>query len=96
MSSEICDAISRRAVIAFDYDGGPRAVEPHCHGFSRQGKELLRGYQVSGYSQSGQSEGWKLFDLAKATGLYATGETFAFDRPQYNPDDPAMTVHCCV
>lgn len=96
MPLDICDAILSRSVIIFNYDGGHRVVEPHCHGYSRKGKELLRGYQVSGFSQSGQSAGWKLFDLSKATGLRTTGESFDTDRPQYNPDDPAMAVDCCV
>jgi len=50
MNLEICAAIRTRSVIQFYYDGGLRTVEPHCHGVSKDGNELLRGYQTGGYS----------------------------------------------
>lgn len=97
MNPIVCSAIRNRSVVEFDYDGGTRVVEPYCHGTSTRGKELLRGYQVAGYSSSGNSMGWKLFDIAKIVGLAEAGATFAGNRPDYNPDDSAMNpVHCCV
>lgn len=97
MNPTICRAIDSRAVIEFSYGGGHRVVEPHAHGISTAGNEVLRGYQVSGYSSSGNSPSWRLFDVSKITGLTVTTRTFPTNRPGYNPDDDGMTqVHCHV
>ena len=50
----VCQAIAQRKVIRFHYDGGTRDIEPHVHGVGKDGGELLRGYQVSGFSRSGR------------------------------------------
>lgn len=95
MDTRICDAIRTLAVIEFHYDGRLRIVEPHCHGTSRAGKEVLRGYQVAGESSSGKTLGWRLFEVDKITGLSATGESFSDPRPGYNPEDSHMiSIHC--
>jgi len=91
----ICSAISTRSVIGFDYDGYPRIVEPHCHGVSSKGKEVMRGFQTSGGSESGEFYGWKLFDVAKISDLRILDETFDENRPYYNPNDSAMQQVCC-
>jgi hypothetical protein len=97
MNTAICDAIRRRAVIEFYYDGGMRTVEPHCHGTSTSGNEVLRGYQTGGYSESGKPVEWKLFDVSKMSALTITNQTFAQNRPSYNPNDKQMSVvHCHV
>lgn len=97
MNTAICDAISKRAVVQFYYDGGMRTVEPHCHGTSTAGNEVLRGYQSGGYSESGKQVEWKLFDVSKISSLSQTGNTFPQNRPFYNPADKAMSVvHCHV
>lgn len=97
MNQTICRAISERRVVQFEYDGGTRVVEPHCHGVSKTGKEVLRGYQVAGYSDSGNPIGWKLFSVQRMSGVTILDTEFPEDRPDYNPHDSAMTqVHCCV
>ncbi len=97
MNALICDAIAKRAIIQFDYDGGMRTVEPHCHGISTAGNEVLRGYQTGGYSESGRPVEWKLFDVSKISSLSITEKIFAQDRPFYNPNDKAMKIiHCHV
>jgi len=92
---EICEAIRTRSVVQFYYDGGLRIVEPHCHGVSKNGNELLRGYQTGGYSQSGESIGWKLFSVNKISRMQQTGEIFPSNRTDYNPNDKAMISICC-
>ena len=93
---DVCSAIRNRSLLEFDYGGGTWLVEPHCHGFGKTGKEFLRAYQVDGYSGSSELEGWKLFDLAKAGGLYEADGAFAA-RSGFSPHDPAMvSVHCHV
>jgi hypothetical protein len=97
MDPRICEAIRERRVIRFFYGGGYRLVEPHCYGVSRDGKELLRGYQISGHSESGQSEGWKLFRLDGMSDLSVTDDSFEGPHPLYNLNDKAMaTVYCCL
>lgn len=97
MNGTICAAISRRAIIQFTYDGGTRTVEPHAHGTSTAGNEVLRGFQTAGASQSGESVGWKLYTIAKISALREAGGTFSANRPHYNPNDEAMSVvHCHV
>jgi hypothetical protein len=91
----VCQAIEQRKVIRFHYDGGTRDVEPHVHGLGHDGSELLRGFQVSGFSRSGQPSGWKLFKLADVRAMALTERGFASARAGYDPDDPLMpTIHC--
>lgn len=97
MNPTICRAIRDRARIQFDYEGGPRTVEPHAHGTSTAGKEVLRAYQVAGFSQSGRPRGWRLFDVSKMGPVSILQERFAASRPGYNPADRQMNpVHCHV
>ena len=97
MNATICEAIRTRAVLHFDYDGGQRTVEPHAHGTSTAGHEVLRAYQTGGYSKSGPPTGWRLFDVAKMANVRVGAEHFPAPRAQYNPQDSAMTsVHCHV
>lgn len=97
MNQTICEAINSRQVIRFNYKGGLRTVEPFCHGISTAGNEVLRGYQTSGYSESGNPVEWKLFRVAEISGLDMTSEHFSGIRQGYNPHDSAMTtVHCHV
>lgn len=51
------------------YGGGPRLIEPHAYGLSKKGRELLKAYQVSGYSNSGHPTGWKTFRVDKITAI---------------------------
>ena len=95
MNSTVCTAIQGKKVMRFYYDGGYRLAEPHCHGVSKDGNELLRAYQVGGHSESGQTEGWKLFRLDELSSLSITDQSFAGPRPDYNPNDKAMaSIYC--
>jgi len=91
----ICQAIEQRFMLQFHYGGGLRVVEPYRHGYSTAGNEVLRGYQVSGYSNSRNPSGWRLFDVGKMGELRSAPETFSANRPGYAAKDPAMRfVHC--
>ncbi|HUL01176.1 MAG TPA: hypothetical protein VLX29_10005 [Nitrospirota bacterium] len=97
MNSAICNAIRSRMVIRFYYDGGIRVVEPHSHGISTDGHEVLRAYQIGGYSESGQHVGWKLISINKIYGIQPEGTTFVANRHGYEPNDNCMsTIHCAV
>ena len=92
----LCGAIAGRRLLRFAYGGGLRTVEPHAHGFSRAGVELLRAYQVFGFSASGEGPGWRTFHVERITGARAADETFA-PRPDFRSDDCGVSqLHCAV
>ncbi|MHA1216658.1 MAG: hypothetical protein ACTSPX_04985 [Candidatus Thorarchaeota archaeon] len=97
MKRMICSAMEEKKILRFYYKGGIRAVEPFCCGMGKAGNELLRGYQVGGYSESGGPVGWSLFRLSDMSSLTITDDTFTGMRPNYNPDDSAMeAIYCSV
>jgi hypothetical protein len=93
--SVICDAINNRDVLSFYYDGGIRIVEPFCYGISTAGNPVLRGYQIDGYSSSGNPIGWKLFKVSEMSDISLTGNKFTDIRPHYNPTDKSMYRIIC-
>lgn len=97
MNDKLCSAIDSKKVIRFLYDGGQRLAEPFCHGKGKQGQDFLRAYQVGGYSESGNSVGWKLFRVDQIRDITITLDSFSGVRPQYNPQDSAMReIYCAV
>ena len=94
MDPQICDAIENKRLLAFNYNGLPREIEPHAHGISLAGKEVVRGYQTGGHSSS-EPLGWRLWDVAKMESLRVCQSTFASPRPEYRRNDSGMkSVHC--
>jgi hypothetical protein len=83
-------AVSDRKVLAFEYDGLPRLVEPHAVGLNKKGQLILRAFQITGGSASG-SIAWKLFTLEKATNLQLVDLTSHAPRSGYKAGDKAMT-----
>jgi hypothetical protein len=68
---------------------GERLVEPHVLGRNRNGKTLMRAYQVHG-PEDGRGGPWKLFDLCQVE-VADTDERFAHPRPGYRAKDLGMT-----
>jgi hypothetical protein len=96
MNKAICSAIDKKAVIAFEYNGSLRIVEPQCHGISSAGHEVLRAVEINGDSRSTKIGG-KLFTVSKMSALRETGRNFLNPAPNHNPNDKAMKlVHCCL
>ena len=94
MNRQICAAIKSRHHLVFDYDGLPREIEPHAHGVSSRGKEVVRGFQTGGQSSSGPL-GWRLWDVAKMRFSQMSESTFIGTRPGYVRGDSDMhPVHC--
>ncbi len=89
MNTMIENAITKRNLLHFEYEGGERIVEPHCYGITTAGNEGLRAFQIDGYSSSG-SMGWKMFDLNKADSIEVLDETFNGTRPGYKRGDRGM------
>jgi hypothetical protein len=96
-STLICEAIRKRLLLEFVYQGKRRVVAPYCHGVSTRGLEVLRAVQVGGESGSGKLGMGKLWALTDMIGLRLLEEPFAANDPLYNPNDSAMKqIHCRV
>lgn len=90
MRTDIADAIRNRRRLHISYPPGERAVEPHVLGYGSGGQLLLRAFQTEGASESGDHHHWKLFRVDRVRSL-SVGEEFHGTRPNYNPNDSAMT-----
>ncbi|MGH7185276.1 MAG: WYL domain-containing protein [Pseudomonadota bacterium] len=90
MRQEITKAIHERRRVRFSYGGGERVVEPYVFG-ACETHELLRAYQVSGFSPS-RERGWKLFRVEEISGLAVLDERFEEPQPGYMRNDPCMEV----
>lgn len=93
--SVACEALQTRSVLALRYNGHQRLVEVHVVGVSRDRHEIMRVWQISGGSVSGNPVGWKMIHLADATEAHITRQTSHAPRLDYNPDDPAMARIIC-
>jgi predicted DNA-binding transcriptional regulator YafY len=94
MISDICIAIHKRQRLQFWYNSGVRVVEPYAYGVGDGGRELLRAYQVSGFSHS-REEGWKLFHVDEMHEIEILEEGFEEPRLGYMRNDPTMTKVFC-
>ena len=92
----ICEAIREYRLIELTYGWGSRIVEPHAYGLNDNGHDLLRCYQTSGASESGEHHGWKLFRLDEIHSLNVLQETFSGARRGYKRGDKALDerIYC--
>ena len=96
MNSCVCQAILEKRVLELRYHGYSRVVEPYAHGRDRDGDGILRCYQLSGGSQSGERAGWKLLKTADIYSLKLTDACFT-PRKGYRRGDKAMEfIHCQI
>jgi hypothetical protein len=86
-----CKAIAEHLKMQLVYVWGHRVVERHAYGVGDEGQELLRAYQVSGASQSGEPVGWKLFRVDEIRTLHVLTDTFPGPPPGYRRNDRVMT-----
>lgn len=86
----IVDAIRKRVLLEFSYNGHPRIVAPYCFGVSTRGSDVLRAVQIGGSSPSGGMGFGKLWLLSQMRNLRMLDQTFVPDDPNYNPNDSAM------
>jgi hypothetical protein len=94
MNSIFCNSINNRNLVELRYSGYSRLVEPHAYGRDKNGDEILRCYQVSGGSESGERSGWKLLKVREVFSLQATSTTFE-QRAEYKRGDKAMEYIFC-
>ncbi|GFM38291.1 hypothetical protein DSM19430T_29750 [Desulfovibrio psychrotolerans] len=91
----ICEAINTRSELRVFYNGGYRTIEPHRMGIANTENTLLRCFQTSGYSESGETVGWKLFNVRNMRDVSPTGVHFLTPRPEYTLADSAMHRVIC-
>jgi hypothetical protein len=98
MKTKIRDAINKRKVLLIQYNGGFRYIEPFCYGKGISGKELLRAYQIKGFSEFYSISPWRIFKIAGITHLSIVPNShFNTTRHGYEPNDPAMIeIYCRV
>jgi len=89
MNSILLQAIQQTKVLELRYHGYSRIVEPHAYGRDKDGDEILRCYQTSGGSESGERVGWKLLKVRDAFSFHLADTTFSA-RPEYKRNDKAM------
>lgn len=91
-------AIATRRLLSVTYRGGKRLVEPFCHGFSADERELLVVFQRSGCSTGGAPTGWKTLAVDDLSLVEPLDEVFASDRPGYRPgvSKQIVEIHCSV
>ena len=97
----VCTAIKQLRTMEFYYHGSYRTVEPFALGVVLQkndaDNESLVNWQIEGYTDLREPEGWKLYRLSEMEDLEILPDKFSGDRPNYDPDDIAMDkVICCV
>ncbi len=91
----LCNAIRARRLVRFVYDGYERVVEPHAYGVTRDGRELLTGWLVGGWSASALEAGWRSYHVDEMHDTAATATDFPGPRAGYNPRDPRLVhVYC--
>lgn len=89
MNNVICQAINEMRLLEIDYTVGRRKVEPHAYGYSSQGNQLLRGFQIEGPHETPNHD-WDLFRVDRITSIEILEETFEGPRPDYKKGDSAM------
>jgi predicted DNA-binding transcriptional regulator YafY len=78
----ISNAITKRCMLAFWYDGTQRIVEPHTYGVLSTGEVALNAWQLNKAGDTG-TVGWRLYHLDRMSAVTALGERFVGTRPDY-------------
>ncbi len=89
MNPLITQAIMEKIVLELRYHGYSRVVEPHAYGRDKNGDEILRCFQTSGGSESGERAGWKLLKVREVFSLHLIKDSFVV-RPEYRRNDKTM------
>ncbi len=92
MNTLVKTSVETKTILEFNYDGQQRVVEPHAHGVSTAGNEVLRCYQIAGGSNSGNVPGWHLMTVTKMVDLTVTDSHFNSPRPGYKKEDKSLST----
>ncbi len=89
------DALRRKKVLELRYDGFSRCLEVHAVGYSAAGHPVMRAWQVSGGSSSGERTGWKLMRLDEARAAVIGEMPSGAPRPGYKRGDRGIERIVC-
>jgi hypothetical protein len=80
-----------------DSEGNIRTIEPYMVYTSTKGKRLFHCYQLSGFSERGQTQGWKNPEVESFVEVQVLQDKFE-PRPEYNPFNLKMfpVVHSAI
>jgi hypothetical protein len=90
-----CEALNAKKCLEIRYDGFSRIVEVHAVGTTDDGNPVMRVWQVSGGSASGERTGFKLMRLDKTWGLGVSNEVSQAPRRGYKRGDKAISIIRC-
>jgi hypothetical protein len=93
--AEACEALNATRCVQFRYSGKDRVVEVHAAGYTREGKPIMRAWQVRGGSEGGDPSGWKLFRLDEISSVEFLEEKSKAPRNGYKRGDPAIDKLVC-
>jgi len=88
--ADLCAAIHQKRCLKIDYEPGERLIEPHALGRGADRQLLLRAYQISGASASGEHEHWKLFRVDRIRRITSDPSASQAPRDGYRRGDKAM------
>jgi hypothetical protein len=83
-------AIREKKCLELRYNGFSRVVEVHAVGVKNKGGEAMRVWQIRGGSVSGESTGFKLFDLDESFSTHIIDEQSHAPRAGYKRRDSAF------
>lgn len=88
MNQTIIEAIENQNIIEFYYEGELRVVQPYCYGISKADNDVLRAFQVDGYSSSNKMW-WRMYTLSKMEQIKIGNNSFV-PRNDYKRGDKDM------
>jgi predicted DNA-binding transcriptional regulator YafY len=90
----IIDSITDRRVLAFDYAGAHRTVNPHAlFRAGKRKKSVLHAWQTEGVSNTRVPPCWGNFRLDRISNLTVMDETFSGGQPDFNPKVFREVIH---
>lgn len=89
MNTILKQAITDLKMVELRYHGYSRIIEPHAYGRDKNNDEIIRCFQTSGGSKSGESAGWKLLKVRDVYSSHLTNTSFQA-RKDYKRNDSAM------
>ena len=87
-TTAVVEAISTRRLLAFDYHGKARVVEPHAFGIDRWNRALLCAFQVE--CDNADKPGWRSFLVAQMANAHLDARRFTRPRTEYRRGDGAF------
>ena len=95
LDRKLCEAITQRLLVMFEYGDLIRVVEPHRFGVNSAGHATLSGWLRAGYSRSDTAGGWRSYLVSDIRSLQVLAAPFAAARIPAAPHDPRMReVYC--